>query len=123
MAYTYLLGWPTQDRWYYGVRFAKGASPDDLWLTYFTSSKHVKEFIKHFGNPTIIEIRNQFSDERVAKHAEEMTGRERSQEHSRHISESLIGLIPWNKGKRGVQVAWNKGLRNCQTKKSPISPP
>jgi group I intron endonuclease len=23
----------------------------------------------------------------------------------------LVGTIPWNKGKRGIQIAWNKGLK------------
>lgn len=27
------------------------------------------------------------------------------------ISESLKGNIPWNKGKKGVQIPWNKGLK------------
>ena len=34
--------------------------------------------------------------------------------YSKHLSESLkgklIGNVPWNKGKQGVQKAWNKGL-------------
>ena len=30
----------------------------------------------------------------------------------------LIGNIPWNKGKKGVQVAWNKGKKGTTSKKS-----
>jgi hypothetical protein len=29
-------------------------------------------------------------------------------------SQSHIGLIPWNKGKKGCQVAWNKGLKKIK---------
>jgi hypothetical protein len=34
-----------------------------------------------------------------------------SQDFSSKISASLMGNIPWNKGKKGVQVAWNRGKK------------
>ena len=34
---------------YYGVRYAKNANPDQLWTTYFTSSKVIKSLIKEYG--------------------------------------------------------------------------
>ena len=36
----------------------------------------------------------------------------RSQEHKDNISKSLIGKIPWNKGKKETQISWCKGKRN-----------
>ncbi len=35
------------------------------------------------------------------------------------------GCIPWNKGKRGLQVAWNKGMKLPQYsgKNSPVWKP
>jgi len=53
--FTYFLKW--QDgTMYYGCRYAKGCSPDDLWNTYFTSSKYlpneepvVKKITRTFG--------------------------------------------------------------------------
>jgi hypothetical protein len=62
MAYTYLIGWSKHDKFYYGARWAKDCSPDDLWNTYFTSSKHVKAFRKEHGEPDIIQVRKVFSD-------------------------------------------------------------
>lgn len=59
--YTYLIGWSNLNIWYYGCRWSKNCSPDDLWKTYFTSSKHVKEFIKFNGEPDVIQIRKIFS--------------------------------------------------------------
>lgn len=44
--YTYLLGWPEIDKWYYGVRYAKKCHPSDLWVTYKTSSRHVDSIVK-----------------------------------------------------------------------------
>jgi hypothetical protein len=58
--YTYLIGWSTHNKWYYGVRFSSKATPEDLWKTYFTSSKYVKEFRYIFGEPDVIQIRKIF---------------------------------------------------------------
>jgi hypothetical protein len=62
LPYTYLIGWSKLNKWYYGSRYAKGCHPDDLWKTYFTSSKHVKQFRSEFGDPDIVQIRRTFTD-------------------------------------------------------------
>jgi hypothetical protein len=62
MPYTYLIGWSTHNKFYYGARWAKDCSPDTLWTSYFTSSKHVKAFRKLCGEPDIIQIRKIFND-------------------------------------------------------------
>ena len=59
--YTYLIGWSDHKKYYYGVRYAKGCSPSDLWKTYFTSSKEVKKFTSLNGSPDIISIRRTFN--------------------------------------------------------------
>ena len=58
--YVYLIGWKKKNMYYYGVRYAKGCDPSDLFTTYFTSSKHVKRFIEENGNPDIIRVRKTF---------------------------------------------------------------
>lgn len=58
--YTYLIGWSKLNRWYYGVRYAKGANPNELWKRYFTSSRAVEHFAKINGDPDVIEIRKTF---------------------------------------------------------------
>ena len=60
--YTYLIGWKDQYKFYYGVRYAKNCSPDELFVKYFTSSAFVKKMIKEFGTPDIIQIRKIFND-------------------------------------------------------------
>lgn len=60
-SYVYLLGWSKLSKFYYGARYAKGATPTDLWVTYFTSSKAVKEFSDANGNPDIISVRRTFA--------------------------------------------------------------
>jgi len=65
--YTYLIGWSNLNIWYYGVRFQKNCSPDDLWKSYFTSSKHVSSFVKSNGDPDIKLIRKTFSNTKSAR--------------------------------------------------------
>lgn len=65
--YTYLIGWSKLDIWYYGVRFAKTAKPEDLWVSYFTSSKHVKQLRKHHGEPDVVEVRKTFTSVPLAQ--------------------------------------------------------
>ena len=58
--FTYLIGWTSHNLWYYGVRFAKGCNPRDLWTTYFTSSEKVKQTRQELGEPDVIEVRKIF---------------------------------------------------------------
>jgi hypothetical protein len=47
--YTYLITFlPTGQR-YYGVRTKRGCHPTDLWNSYYTSSKEVRQLIKQHG--------------------------------------------------------------------------
>jgi hypothetical protein len=59
--YTYLIGWSTHNKWYYGVRYSQNCNPQDLWKSYFTSSKHVKRFRREFGEPDVIQVRRIFN--------------------------------------------------------------
>ena len=64
--YTYLVGWSKLGFWYYGVRYSKNCFPYDLWVSYYTSSKKVKEFREKFGEPDVVEIRQTFGDRESA---------------------------------------------------------
>ena len=59
--YTYRIKWSSTGVSYYGVRYATGCHPNDLWTTYFTSSKHVLNYRESHGEPDIIEIRKVFN--------------------------------------------------------------
>lgn len=70
--YTYLIGWTKYNIWYYGVRFANysekdTANPQELWVTYFTSSKYVQECREKYGEPDIIQIRKVFQEKETAR--------------------------------------------------------
>ena len=67
--YTYYLQWTGICKQYYGVRYAKktkclystGCHPDDLLVTYPTSSRYVHELLREHGMPDVVEIRKTFS--------------------------------------------------------------
>ncbi len=65
--FTYLIGWSTAKKFYYGVRYANNCHPSDLWTTYFTSSAFVARFREEFGEPDIIEVRRTFDSKLSAK--------------------------------------------------------
>lgn len=59
--YTYIIECKPISKKYYGVRYAKGCKPDDLWKTYFTSSKIVRNLIETYGKESFeIQIDKEF---------------------------------------------------------------
>ncbi len=69
--YTYLIGWPEHNTWYYGVRYANGCNPADLWHPYKTSSTHVSSFVIEHGDPPVRQIRRVFDTTMQARAWEE----------------------------------------------------
>lgn len=69
--YTYLIGWSQTNTYYYGVRYAAHCNPEDLWVTYFTSSKHVSEYRVLNGEPDIMQVRRTFKSSADARAWEE----------------------------------------------------
>jgi len=67
MPYTYLIKSKSTGKFYYGLRYAKNCTPDDLWKTYFTSSKVVQELIEQYGKTDFeFEIRKVFDTPKAA---------------------------------------------------------
>lgn len=59
--FTYYLYWAELDLHYYGVRYAVGCDPSELWTRYFTSSTYVNRLRKNYGDPDIIQVRKTFT--------------------------------------------------------------
>lgn len=60
--YTYLVKNTQTNQVYYGCRYAKGCNPSEFWVTYFSSSKYVKELIEQYGKESFVfEIRKTFT--------------------------------------------------------------
>ena len=110
MAYTYLIGWTQHQKWYYGVRYAKGAKPTDLWNTYFTSSKHVKNFRLIHGEPDVIQIRKQFEDVDSAREWEsKVLRRIDAANHERFLNQTDNISIGVEAATKGGKKSTNKG--------------
>lgn len=59
--YTYIIECKPINKKYYGVRYAKDSKPEDLWTTYFTSSKIVRNLIETYGKESFeIQIDKEF---------------------------------------------------------------
>lgn len=104
--YTYLIGWSKLDKFYYGVRYARDCNPNDLWKSYFTSSRFVKELRINCGEPDVIQIRKTFGDDAIS-----------AKEWENNVLNKLnvIKSNKWlNKSRNnsfdGISASWNEGL-------------
>jgi len=125
--YTYRITCVPTGRHYYGVRFAKNCKPDDLWTTYFTSSKPIKRLIEEFGKDSFsAEVRKVFNDvdsarEWEQKVLERLNVRKNDNWINTHCNNSIggfpgesnpmYGKVHPNKGKKMPQTA-NHGPKN-----------
>jgi len=72
MPYTYYLRNKITGEKYYGVRYAKGCHPSELWVTYFSSSKYVLQRIVEYGRASFeAEVRKEFETVAKARNWEE----------------------------------------------------
>lgn len=134
--YTYLIGWPNLNTWYYGVRWRPNCHPSDLWTKYFTSSKYVKTFREKHGEPSVVQIRRIFSAPDKARAWEHrvlarikadvnplflnktinnvptMLGRKHSDETKQKIRESNIGVKRSQSTCSNIRTAQLKRIEN-----------
>lgn len=95
--YTYLIGWSSLNKYYYGVRFAKKCNPSDLWVKYFTSSKLVAKYRVLYGEPDVIQIRKTFSDKNSAVLWEERVLRRlKIKSNEKMLNANIAGAIVKN---------------------------
>jgi len=102
------VGWTKHDLWYYGVQYNSKARPENLWTTYFTSSKIVKTIREKYGEPDVIEVRKIFSNKDDARLWEHKVLRRIGARKSKRWLNQTDNLhhyprspkSPWNKGKK-----------------------
>lgn len=59
--FSYHLYHRPTNRHYYGIRFARGCHPNQLWTTYFSSSKVIKKLIEEYGTDSFeVSVRRTF---------------------------------------------------------------
>lgn len=65
MPYTYHIYHKPTKMHYYGARWKPGCTPDDLWITYFTSCKRVHKLIEEYGTQSFeVRVRKTFSSKK-----------------------------------------------------------
>ena len=140
--FTYYIGWSKLDIHYYGVRFANGCDPSDLWTKYFTSSEIVKEFRKNHGEPDIIQVRKIFTDFNKARIWESRVLRKLNVKKKDNWLNDNMGIaFNWKSGKEHQNYGrifseearkkqsisksklrwWNNGLEQCFSQDPPDS--
>ena len=84
-----------------------------------TGRKHTDETKKSISdNNGKSMLGKHWSDEMKEQIRQKNIGQKRSVETRRKQSEKKKGCIPWNKGKKGCQVAWNKGITGYSIKRN-----
>jgi hypothetical protein len=124
LAYTYLIGWPSLRKWYYGYRCANRKSPEeDFWIEYFTSSPLVKQFIEFYGQPEFKEIDQTFPNGNEAHQHEIQT----LMKLNAGKSNQFLNQYVWVSGgqmsdaTRAKMSASHTGKSHPQKKKPPFS--
>lgn len=64
--YTYIIGWPSKNVFYYGVRYSSKITEGELGTCYLSSSKYVRQFIEQHGLPEIVGLRRYFLNKEEA---------------------------------------------------------
>ena len=121
MTYTYLIGWSKLNKWYYGVRYAKGCKPSELWRTYFTSSKYVAEFRAKHGEPDVITIRKTFDNQESAILWESRVLKRMDVIHDSKWLNRTNNQAIRDGSKRVYDTSWNKGLTGYKRSNSSIA--
>lgn len=93
--FVYLIGWSHLNKFYIGCRYGKtlNAHPSQLWSTYFTSSKYVKEFREINGEPDLIRIEKTFSNpEKCFSYEQKLLTRMKITKDIRFLNKSIAGV-------------------------------
>lgn len=112
--YTYLLGWSSLNVYYYGVEYGqktKVANPQNLWTSYFTSSKQVKQFRELHGEPDLVEVRKVFDDPKKGVEWENKVLRRMNvlQKPDKWLNRNIAGVVVMNEDTASKISSTTKG--------------
>jgi predicted RNA-binding Zn-ribbon protein involved in translation (DUF1610 family) len=117
--FTYLIGWSKFNKYYYGVKYSYNCHPNDLWTTYFTSSKYVLQFRQSYGEPDIIKIRKVFdSTEKAIFWEDSVIKRAKLYSNERFLNKAYSGAIYYDKEVKKKMSDHAKKPRSEKFKKS-----
>lgn len=110
--YTYYIYHRPTNKHYYGVQYGKMSCPDNLWKTYFTSSKKIKSLIRQYGKDSFhVEIRKLFDSPKKAKLWENKVLRKMKVLHREDwLNDNIGGHWITRGGAKKGNIPWNKGI-------------
>lgn len=100
--FLYLIGWTALDRWYVGIKYAKGCKPSDLWTRYWTSSKYVTAFRYLHGEPDFIKVIFTGTREQVAAMESHLLVKQKLYESHKWINQGHVD----HKFHRNYKTGW-----------------
>lgn len=125
--YTYHLYHIPTKKHYYGVRYKKDCSPNDLWTSYFSSSPVVHSLIEQYGKDSFIpKVRKTFntSDEAVlweSKFLQKIDAQNNDKWLNRHNgSDSFIGPHTHTNETKSKIASKIKGIKRSEETKAKI---
>ena len=108
--YTYLIGWPEHNFFYYGVRYKNGCCSTDFFTTYFTSSRLVHECIIKYGMPPVQQIRKEFDFPKQAMVWEQKVLRRiKVLYNNKWLNKNISGAVEFDEGIRALMSIAKKG--------------
>lgn len=113
--YTYLIGWSSYNRYYYGIEFKNSklgiANPANLWTTYFTSSKTVQHLRLKYGEPDIVQVRKVFHNRETAiKWEQKVLRRMKVLQNDKWINCNIGGAVVLSAETRKLIAEKNRGM-------------
>jgi len=98
--YTYKLIFKPTGQYYYGVRYSKDCHPEELFVKYFTSSKHIHKLIKEYGVDTFTyKVSKIFKTPKEAiDHEHKLLCRVNADKNGKFINKTKNKAIKSNKG-------------------------
>jgi hypothetical protein len=117
--YTYYLFHKPTKTHYYGVRTAKQCNPNELWKTYFSTSKIVKSLREQYGDDSFIyEVRKTFDrPEEALKWETNFLTRINAAERKDWLNRHNGG----NKFTTTSKSSWNKGISHSELVRKKIA--
>lgn len=87
----------------------------------WNKDKIIGSFLSSAGREKISKANKGINKNHGDKISMSLKGKSKSEEHKKKLSEAGIGKIPWNKGKKGVQVSPRKGVKLTDEQKLKMS--
>ena len=128
LPFTYVLTFKPTGQRYYGVRYAKNAHPSQLWKTYFTSSKVIKNLLKEHGTEVFeVAVRRTFRSKESAVIWESKVLKRLDASHNKNWFNQVNGdanfasILEWSDEAKAEYSKRRKGIQFSEEHKANLA--